>query len=161
MSTKWRTSAFTVFFVGLFVATALAAITWHEGPTFTNNGDGTFTLTGDGSGQGNTRLVATIVISGTVRYTCVNKGGNESPGQNPVPATTTGSQDVRPTGHNGRSLVDLTVGPLTPAAVIGGKVAGCPNGNWQGVNPVVEGQLTATATITFGGVKIFEQTISF
>jgi hypothetical protein len=160
MSTKWRTSAFTVFFVGLFVATAFAAITWHSGPLFVSNGDGTFTLTGDGSGQGNTRLVATIVISGTVRYTCENNGGNQAPGQNPVPATTSGSQDVRPTGHNGRSIVDLTVGPLTVAPTIGGKAAGCPNNSWKGVDPVQEGPVTATATITFGGTQIFSQTIS-
>jgi hypothetical protein len=168
-----RTSAHR-FLVALIVSTTaavvLAAITWHSGPTFTQNAgsdgtlntiDDTFTITGDGSGQGNTRLTATITLSGTVRYTCRNQGGNEAPGQNPVPATTTGSQDVKPTNHNGRSIVNLTVGPLTASPTIGGKVAGCPNGNWSGVNPVFEGPRTATVSITFGGAQIYTNTIDY
>src|SRR5947209_4567346 len=116
----------TVLF-GFMAVIAFAAITWHSGPTFTQNAgsdntlntaDDTFTLTGDASGQGNTRLVATIVLSGTVRYTCTNKGGNASPGQNPVPATTSGSQDVKPSSANGRSDVNLTVGPLSAPATV-------------------------------------------
>ena len=137
---------------------ALAAVTWHSGPTFTQNGTGvnsTFTATGDGSGFGNQPAVATIVLSGTVRYTCVNKGGNAAQGQNPVPASTTGSQDLGNADHNGRGVLNLTVGPIVAAPTVGGKVAGCPNGNWQGINPVFEGPRTATLTITQAGKLIF------
>jgi hypothetical protein len=153
----------TTALVGFMVAIAVAAITWHDGPLFTDNGDGSFTLTGDASGQGNTRLVARIELSASVRYTCENKGGNQAPGQNPVPAGAEGEQDVNPTDHNGRSLVDLTVGPIVVAPTVDGDEAGCPNGNWSGVDPVFEppDTATATATIFFGGVPIFTQTITY
>ena len=139
----------------LVAGTALAAVTWHSGPTFTANPGGSFTATGDGSGFGNQPAVATITISGTVRYTCRNKGGNEAPGQNPVAAMSTGSQDLGNADHNGRGVLNLTVGPLVAAPTVSGKVAGCPNGNWQGVNPVIEGGVTATLTITQAGQVIF------
>src|SRR6266540_2937865 len=148
----------------LAAAVALAAVTWHSGPTFTQNpgsdgilntADDTFTATGDGSGFGNQPAIATIVLNGTVRYTCQNKGGNQAPGQNPVPATTTGSQDLGNADHNGRGNLNLTVGPITASSTVSGKTAGCPNGNWSGVNPVFEGGLTATLTITQGGKLIF------
>src|SRR5437867_12738684 len=90
----------------LTAAVALAAVTWHSGPTFTNNGNGTFTATGDGSGFGNQPAIATITLSGTVRYTCQNQGGNQSPGQNPVPASTTGRQDLGNADHNGRGVLN-------------------------------------------------------
>jgi len=134
---------------------ALAAVTWHSGPTFTNNGDGTFTATGDGSGFGNQPAIATIALSGTVRYTCQNQGGNQSPGQNPVPVKTTGSQDLGNADHNGRGVLNLTVGPLTAPTTVNGKVAGCPNGNWSGVNGTFEGGRTATLTITQGGRLVY------
>jgi len=144
--------------LALSTTVVLAAVTWHSGPTFTQNGSGassTFTATGDGSGFGNQPAVATIVLSGTVRYTCVNKGGNAAAGQNPVPASTTGSQDLGNADHNGRGVLNLTVGPITAAPTVSGKVAGCPNGNWQGINPVFEGPRTATLTITQAGSLIY------
>ncbi len=157
-----RRIAFLMAAVGMALAISttavLAAVTWHSGPTFTQNGSGassTFTATGDGSGFGNQPAVATIVLSGTVWYTCVNKGGNAAQGQNPVEAKTTGSQDLGNADHNGRGVLNLTVGPITAAATVGGKVAGCPNGNWQGINPVFEGPRTATLTITQAGKTIY------
>src|SRR5438552_11257182 len=103
--------------LALTASVALAAVTWHSGPTFTHNAgsdgilntfDDTFTATGDGSGFGNQPAVATIVLAGTVRYTCENNGGNDSPGQNPVQASTTGSQDLGNADHNGRGVLNLT-----------------------------------------------------
>ena len=141
--------------LAIVVGTALAAVTWHSGPTFTDNGDGTFTATGDGSGFGNQPAVATITLSGTVRYTCVNKAGHAAQGQNPVPATSSGSEDLGNADHNGRGVLNLTVGPLSAPAIIGGKIAGCPNGNWKGINPVQEGSTTATLTITQGKTVIY------
>lgn len=145
--------------VAVCVAIALAAVTWHEGPTFevTAISPATWHAAGDGSGFGNQPAIATITFAGTVRYTCQNKGGNQSPGQNPVPAIGSGSQDLGNADHNGRGVLDLTV-TFTVAPTVSGKVAGCPNGNWQGVNPVLEGVPSATLTITQAGSTIFGPT---
>ncbi len=147
--------------VALSVGIALAAVTWHSGPTFEVTAAGPTTFTwhseGNGSGFGNQPAIATITISGTVRYTCENKGGNQAPGQNPVPATTTGSADLGNADHNGRGTYDLTV-TLGFASTVSGRVAGCPNGNWKGVDPVVEGTPSAVLSITQGGSTIFGPT---
>jgi hypothetical protein len=62
------------------------AVTWHSGPTFTANADSSFSANGDGSGFGNQPAIATITINATFRYTCQNKGGNQSPGQTRCPS---------------------------------------------------------------------------
>jgi len=148
--------------VVMLVAVALAAVTWHSGPTFAVTAAGPTTFqwraTGDGSGFGNQPAIATVTFAGTVRYTCQNKGGNQSPGQNPVPALGSGSQDLANADHNGRGVLDLTV-TFTASPTVSGKVAGCPNGNWQGVDPVVEGPApAATLKITQAGSTIFGPT---
>lgn len=134
-----------------------AAVTWHSGPTVTFNGTTSVTVTGDGSGFGNQPAVATLTVSASVTYTCQNKGGAQSPGQNPVAATTSGSQDLGNGDHNGRGIINLTVS-FSPAATVPGKSIGCPNGNWTGVNPVSGGITSATLTITQGGSTIFGPT---
>jgi hypothetical protein len=140
-------------------AVALAAVTWHSGPDFIQNAgddgslntaDDTFSANGDGSGFGNNPAEATIVLAGNAQYTCQNKGGNVAPGANPVPAITQGSAPVQLSAdHNGRGTFDLgPVGPLTPAETVGGRVAGCPNGNWTGIDGQLCGDATATLTVT-------------
>jgi hypothetical protein len=148
-------SALTVLV--LAAGLVLAAVTWHSGPTVTFNGTTSVTATGDGSGFGNQPAEATLTVNASVLYTCVNKGGNTSPGQNPVPETSSGSQDLGNADHNGRGVFNITVG-FTPAATIDGKTAGCPNGNWQGINPVSSGITSATLVITQGNKTIFSQT---
>jgi hypothetical protein len=135
-------------------AVASAAVTWKSGPTVTFNGTSSVTATGDSSGLGNQPAIATLEVHGTVTYTCRNKGGAEAPGQNPVPATSTGTQDLGNSDHNGRGVLNVTVS-LVPLAEVGGKVAGCPNGNWKGVNPVSSGITSATLTIEQGGSVIY------
>ena len=153
-----RLSAFSVAIVvamlALTTSSAFAALSWKSGPTFESNDDGSFTATGEATGLGNRPVVATIVVSGTVRYTCENKGGNASPGQNPVPATTSGSQDLGNSDHNGRGVFNLTV-DFAPAATVSGKTAGCPNGNWQGTHPVQQGPVSATLTLRQGSTVIY------
>jgi hypothetical protein len=139
--------------VGLAATAAFAELNFKSGPAFTASPGFTFNLTGEASGQGNTRMVATIVISATVDYTCRNRGGNEVAAQSPVNLTQTVSDDIR-SDHNGRSFVDLTA-TLQVAATVAGKEIGCPNGNWTGVNPVIRSGVTATASITFGGATVF------
>jgi hypothetical protein len=134
-----------------------AAVTWHSGPTVTFNGTTSVTATGDGSGFGNQPAVATLTVNATVSYTCVNKGGNAAPGRNPVPETSSGSADLGNADHNGRGVFAITV-TFVPAATVSGKVAGCPNGNWLGINPVSNGITGATLRITQAGNTIFNQT---
>jgi hypothetical protein len=136
-------------------AVAFAAVTWKAGPAVVFNGTSSVTATGEASGLGNQPAIATLEVEGTVTYTCRNKGGAEAPGQNPVPATGTGTQDLGNSDHNGRGTLSITVSLDTPAPVIGGKVAGCPNGNWQGVDPVSSGITSATLTIEQGGQVIY------
>jgi hypothetical protein len=136
-------------------AVVSAAVTWKSGPTVTFNGTSSVTATGDASGLGNQPAIATLEVEGTVTYTCRNKGGAEAPGQNPVPATGTGTQDLGNSDHNGRGVLDITVELDAPAPVVNGKVAGCPNGNWSGVNPVTSGITGATLTIEQGGSVIY------
>lgn len=143
--------------VALAAGLAFAAVTWHSGPTVTFNGTTSVNATGDGSGFGNQPAAATLTVNASVLYTCVNKGGNVSPGQNPVPETSSGSQDLGNADHNGRGVFDITVS-FTPAATIDGKTAGCPNGNWRGINPVSSGITSATLVITQGNKTIFNQT---
>jgi hypothetical protein len=152
------TSVATAIAVLAFTAgSVLAAVTWHSGPTVTFNGTTSVTASGDGSGFGNQPAVATLTVNATVQYTCVNKGGNASPGQNPVPETSGGSADLGNADHNGRGTFNFTV-TFTPAETVSGKVAGCPNGNWTGVNPVSNGITSATLTITQGSKTVFQQT---
>ena len=136
-------------------AIASAAVTWKAGPDVEFNGTSSVTATGEASGLGNQPAVATLTVEGTVTYTCRNKGGAEAPGQNPVPATGTGTQDLGNSDHNGRGVLSITVSLDEPAAEVGGKVAGCPNGNWKGVNPVSSGITSATLTIEQGGQLIY------
>lgn len=147
----------TVIALLLSAGIAMAAVTWHSGPTVTFFGTTSVEASGDGSGFGNQPAVATLTVHATVQYTCVNKGGNASPGQNPVPETSSGSQDLGNADHNGRGVFDVTVS-FTPQSTVSGKVAGCPNGNWQGVNPVSNGITSATLVITQGNKTIFSQT---
>jgi len=139
----------------LAAGAVLAAVTWHSGPTVTFSADGTSaTASGDGSGFGNQPAQATLTVNATVSYTCVNKGGNAAPGRNPVPETSSGSADLGNADHNGRGIFNFTV-TFAPAETVSGKVAGCPNGNWQGVNPVSSGITGATLTITQGSKTIY------
>jgi hypothetical protein len=142
--------------IALTASAVLAAVTWHSGPTVTFDGATSATASGDGSGFGNQPAQATLTVNATVMYTCVNKGGNAAPGRNPVPETSSGSADLGNADHNGRGTFNFTV-TFTPATTVSGNVAGCPNGNWQGINPVSSGITGATLTITQGGKTIYSQ----
>jgi len=143
-------AAFTAWF-------AFAAVTWKSGPSIVYNSDHTcVTVTGEASGLGNQPAMAHVTVNGTVTYTCQNGGGNQSPGQNPVPASSSRDQDLGNSNHNGRGTLNLTV-CITASPTVSGKVAGCPNDNWVGVNPqpfpvpITSG----TLTITQSGKTIF------
>jgi hypothetical protein len=144
---------------GVAATSAFAAVTFHQGPTFTDQGGGfTVRLFAEASGLGNADLTGTIAFSGLVQYTCRNKGGNTAPGQ-PLQFDQQVSQSARANPKNGRATIDLTAS-YTPPAEVDGDLIGCPNGNWKGVNPVVIGPVSATGTITWQGQQLFQQTIS-
>jgi hypothetical protein len=135
---------------------ALAAITWHSGPTLTWNLDGSATATGNLSGLGNTPATAYLTVSSFVKYTCENHGGNVAPGQTSVEVFGAPASQQLSTTKNGRATLSVTAYPGTPADTVSGSVAGCPNGNWTGVNPVATGSPTAHLEIWQGGVLIYE-----
>jgi hypothetical protein len=145
--------------LALTTTVALGAITFHEGPEFTFNGDGSVTVTADLSGLGNQPATATITQNATATYTCENPGGNLAPGQKGVAVSSTASEPIS-TEKNGRATIDLTAGALVPDETVSGKDAGCPNGRWTGIDPVLSGDTTATLTIIQGGKVIYSETIT-
>ena len=143
----------------LAATAAFAAPTFKVGPSFTDQGGGfTVNLSAEASGLGNADLTGTIAFSGTVQYTCQNKGGATAPGQ-PLQVNQQVSQSARANPKNGRATIDLTAS-FTPPATVPGNQIGCPNGNWTGINPVVIGPVSATGTITWQGQTLFQATIS-
>ena len=156
-----------VFALGMTATAALAASAHfkHGGePVCTITGGGTsqtVTCTGTLAGLGNEDLVVETTVSGFAVYQCQNQGGNIAPGQNkvltgPVTAPTTVPASAIKNGN-----VTFTTNPavLTAPSTVSGTQAGCPNGNWTGVNPT----LTVTSvrlTIAQGGVTLFTCTAS-
>jgi len=143
--------------LAMTAAIVMAAITWHSGPTLTWNSDGSASATGNLSGLGNRPATASLTVSSFATYTCQNNGGNTAPGQNSVEVFgSTGSQTLS-SDKNGRATLNVSAGAPDPAETVGGKVAGCPNGKWTGVNPQLTGPTTARLEITQGGQTIFCQ----
>jgi hypothetical protein len=113
------------------------------------------------AGLGQELVDILVILSGKAVYECVNKGGNLAPGQNQVlvgPAV--GSAQVAPDDDtNGRTPLDASTPSLTAPTTVSGQAAGCPNGNWQGINPTL-----TVSSITFsaaqGNTTIFSCTRS-
>jgi hypothetical protein len=145
--------------LALTAGSVLAAVNWKSGPTGSFPDAFTFNITGEASGLGNKPAIAHVTVHGTVTYTCENKGGNQAPGQNPVDATSTFDQDLGNSDHNGRGVLDVTA-TVSAAETVSGKVAGCPNGNWMGVDPEpFPVPITSVdVTITQGNQTIFSAT---
>jgi hypothetical protein len=144
--------------LAITAAMTTAAVNWKSGPTVSFTGDTSATATGEATGLGNTPAIGTLTVNGSVTYTCRNKGGAAAPGQNPVPASGTGTQDLGNSDHNGRGVLNVTATLDAPAATVPGKSIGCPNGNWIGTDPVSTGITSATLTITQGGSTIYGPT---
>jgi hypothetical protein len=95
--------------------------------------------TGTLAGLGNEDLNLHLAVSGFALYQCQNGGGNTAPGQNRVlegPAT---SDTAVPASaiKNGNLMFTTNPATLTAAATVDAATAGCPNGNWTGVNPTL------------------------
>jgi hypothetical protein len=124
--------------------TALAAITFHSGPTVTFSGN-TATATFNVSGLGNDPAQATLDISGTETFGCVNHGNNPAPGHpQTVDADGSTTAPLTKSEKNGRSTVTVTATlSATPPTA---SDLGCPNANW-GVRLISASVITATLTI--------------
>jgi hypothetical protein len=110
-------------------------------PTCTFSGSTSIpvTCTGTLSGFGNEDLNIHLAVSGFALYQCQNGGGNTAPSQNRVlegPAT---SDTAIPASAIKNGNLSFTTNPATLTAdpTVSGAVAGCPNNNWTGVNPVL------------------------
>jgi hypothetical protein len=141
---------FTALAIGLVPTAANAAVKFHAGPTFTDQGT-TLNVTGNVSGLGNEDLTATLTATGIADVTCTNPAGNVAPGQR-TSVTTTGTQsDIEV--KNGRATFNVTTaepGPLDPAEV-------CPNRKWTATITDVE-FTSATLTLIQGGQVIYTKT---
>ena len=95
---------------------------------------GSMVFNGDLAGVGNEDVDVTLIASGQVTAYCVNKGGNQAPGHNPI------AFQVQQIAHfftdeNGKVAVEVIADDPalanfdpSPSA----KEAGCPNGkNWK------------------------------
>src|SRR6266702_4925896 len=97
------------------------------------------TCTASLAGLGNGDVVLSLTVSGSAVYQCQNGGGNTAPGQNKVligPATSTTSFPASAI-KNGNLTFTTNPAVLTAPTTVSGAVAGCPNPNWTGVNPVL------------------------
>jgi hypothetical protein len=131
-------------------STAQAAIKFHAGPTFTDQGT-TVNSTGNVSGLGMGDLTVVLDASGTGSVICQNPAGNRAPGQD-ISVDASGSQ----TGievKNGRASFDVTTAeppPPDPAVV-------CPSRKWTATITDVD-FTSATLTLIQNGEIVFQQT---
>ena len=129
----------------LFVAPTATA----QGQHFTKQGVPVCTdlgtqlrCTGELAGLGNEDLVIQVTSDALVAVNCVNKGGNEAPGQNKVLRTASGTTTIPGSAiKNGRARFTTTTNPVAaPSAT----EAGCPNPNWR----------TRVVSVTFSNVVV-------
>jgi len=132
--------------LALTAGVALAAITFHSGPTVTFSG-ASATATFNISGLGNSPARADLSVSGSATWGCKNHGKNVSPGHPQTTATGGTNELLTNSQKNGRSDVSLTATLATPPTPTPQDI-GCPNpaGNWT-VYLVSLSAVTATLTI--------------
>ncbi|HKA67964.1 MAG TPA: hypothetical protein VKG85_02480 [Actinomycetes bacterium] len=110
-------------------------------PTCTFAGTTSIPVTCNGvlAGLGNDDLNLHLAVSGFALYQCQNGGGNIAPGQNRVLVGPATSDTAIPASaiKNGNLAFTTNPATLTADPTVPGSVAGCPNPNWTGVNPVV------------------------
>lgn len=141
----------TILVLALGLVLVGAQTSMAASPHFKHGGEPTCTITPTSApsatvtcsaslaGLGNADVVVTTSVSGTAVYQCQNNGGQIAPGQNKVlvgPATSTTSIPANQV-KNGNLTFTTNPAVLTAPATVPAAQAGCPNGNWTGVNPVL------------------------
>ncbi len=145
-----------VFIAAAVVAVfaALSAVALATSPHFKKGGTPTCAISGNGTttvsaectgtlaGLGSGDLSTPVTLTGFAVYQCQNGGGRTAPGQNKVLIGPTTTPTVTPASaiKNGNVTFDTNnpaVPSLTAGATASAADAGCPNGNWTGVNPVL------------------------
>jgi hypothetical protein len=106
---------------------ALAAVNVKSLPTATFSGDHVTLTGGNFSGLGNVEAFATLTVTGTATYTCLNPQGHASPGQNPVAAQpgSTGPVGLGNSDHNGRGTISNMIASVTAPATPSAQAVGC------------------------------------
>lgn len=161
-----RTMLAVLTAVALVLFTAIPALA--ASPHFKRGGEPTCTITGSGTSQtvvcsgslaglGNENLLIESTVSGFALYQCQNRGGNIAPGQNRVLEGPQTEPTLIPSDaiKNGNVSFRTNGNTLTADPTVSGAAAGCPSGNWTGVNPT----LTITSIdldISQGGVVLFQ-----
>ena len=138
---------------------ALAAVNVKSEPRASFSGASVTLTNGNFSGLGSVPASATLTVTGLATYTCSNKGGNEAPGQNPVPAQggSSGPVDLGNADHNGRGTITTMTATATAGPTPSAKTVGCGGGGstqWKVVNPVVT-VTGAQLVIKQGGSMVF------
>jgi hypothetical protein len=132
-----------LFLLAIFT---FGVLTVYAGLSFIGGGSvtlgsirGTVQIAGFGSRTESVTVDMTVVGSNLVA-SCVNRGGNRAPGQNPVNVNTSITSGAVFPARNGTATVEMVVNILPTAAQ-----AGCPNGNWRVTD------LIGTIFVTFTG----------
>ncbi len=156
---------FVLLLVGAALAVAMtasiasAAVNVKSYPTASFTGASVTLTGGNFSGLGSVPAIATLTVTGSATYTCLNPQGHSSPGQNPVPAQSgTANGDLGNADHNGRGTIsNLTASVTAPNPAPSAQTVGC-GGQGSTQWTVVNNTLTATAAhlvITQNGSPIF------
>ncbi|NWF69858.1 MAG: hypothetical protein HXY40_12305 [Chloroflexi bacterium] len=126
MSKQRIAVAFLLAMLIVGVVTVYAGLSFIGGARVTV---GSIHGTVDIAGFGNRTEFVTVdmhVYGNDLVASCVNRGGNRAPGQNPVDVDANVSSGAVYPARNGRATVNLSVEILPTAAE-----AGCPNRNWR------------------------------
>jgi hypothetical protein len=163
-----RTMLAVLTAVALVLLTAMPSLA--ASPHFKHGGEPTCTISGSGTsrtvvcsgsitGLGNGDLTIVSTVGGFALYQCQNPGGNLSPGQNRVLEGPQTEPTLIPSGEIKNGNVSFTTNPntLTADPTVSGAAAGCPNGNWSGVNPTLS-ITSIVLDISQGGVDLFNCT---
>src|SRR6266480_1609177 len=131
----------------LMMVSITASTAWADGAKFTSGPTVTLsgltvTATASLSGLGNGKYTATLNVSGTASYNCVNGGNNVPAPHSPIASTTPGTPTPFSADHNGSGTFS-TMTTFSPAQTLPGKDAGCPNNNWTAV--LIQGSATVTS----------------
>ncbi|MFN8375904.1 MAG: hypothetical protein U0694_23905 [Anaerolineae bacterium] len=140
MNIRKSTVLFLLVFLAVGILTVYAGLSFIGGGSVTLGSiDGTVQIAGFGNRTQSVTVDMTVVGSNLVA-SCVNRGGNRAPGQNPVNVNTTVNSGAVYPARNGTATIQMTVNILPTAAE-----AGCPNNNWRVTD------LLGTIFVTFRG----------